>query len=178
MSPKLQAKVKEKVDEYDKQISQYKSSVLKEEETLAKIKQITDLSDTEIALETSKENMRKYIQLLIDRIYAVYKTVRLTIIQVKLNPGVVVPFTTPEEPSTSSDTPVYLIVDGIQGVSPKLRCIYSPSISFNATDGTFKYGERIITTKDVLEDADDDFSRELPFRRLNIYQDDIPKNKK
>lgn len=178
MSPKLQAKVKEKVDEYDKQISQYKSSILKEEETLAKIRQITDLSDTEIALETSKENMRKYIQLLIYRIYPVFKTVRLTIIQVKLNPGVVVPFTTPEEPSTSSDTPVYLIVDGIQGVSPKLRCIYSPSISFNATDGIFKYGERIITTKDVLEDADDDFSRELPFRRLNIYQDDIPKNKK
>ncbi len=178
MSPKLQAKVKEKVDEYDKQISQYQSSILKEEETLAKIRQITDLSDTELALETSKENMRKYIQLLIYRIYSTYRTVRLTIIEVKLNPRVIVPYTTPEEPRPSSDTSVYLIVDGIQGMSPKLKCIYSPSISFNASDGTFKYGEKIITTKDVLEDADDEFSRELPFRRLNIYQDDIPKNKK
>lgn len=175
MSPKLQAKVKEKVAEYDRQISKYKSAVLKEEETIAKMKQMTDLSDTEIALETSKESMRKYIQILVNRVYSVYRNTRLSIMELRLNPGVLVSYTTQEYQITPSDAPVYLIVDGVQGTSPKLRCIYSPLITFNADDSNFHYGERIITTKDIFEDTEDTFSRELLFRRLNIYQDDIPK---
>ena len=177
MSPKLQARVKEKVAEYDKQIENYRSSILKEQENLDVISRMTDLSDTEIALETSKEDMRKYIQILVKSLILVYRTVRLIVIEVKLNPGVVVPYTTPETQDPSSDVSVYLLVDGIQGYTPKLRCIYSPSITFDATNGTFKRGEEVITTKDVFEDKEDVFSRELLFRRLNIYQNDVPKNK-
>ena len=161
MSPKLQARVKEKVAEYDKQIENYRSSILKEQENLDVISRMTDLSDTELALETSKED----------------RTVRLIIIEVKLNPGVVVSYTTPEAQDPSSDVSVYLLVDGIQGYAPKLRCIYSPSIIFDADKGVFKRGEEVITTKDVFEDKEDVFSRELLFRRLNIYQNDVPKNK-
>lgn len=177
MSPKLQARVKEKVAEYDKQIENYRSSVLKEQENLDLISRMTDLSDTELALETSKEDMRKYIQILVKSLMLIHRTIRLIVIEVKLNPGVVVSYTTPEAQKPSSDVPVYLMIDGIQGNSPKLRCIYSPSIVFDTANGTFKRGDQVITTKDVLEDKEDTFSRELLFRRLNIYQNDVPKNK-
>lgn len=177
MSAKLQARVKEKVEEYDKLIRQYKSSVLKEQESLNVISQMTDLSDTELALENSKEDMRKYIQILVKSLMLIYRTVRMIVIELKLNPGVLVSYTTPELETPTSDVPVYLIVDGIQGYTPKLRCIYSPSITFDATICNFKRGEEVITTKDVFEDKEDVFSRELLFRRLNIYQNDVPKNK-
>lgn len=175
MSQKLQARVKEKVAEYDKQIREYKSSILKEQENLDTISQMTDLKDTELAVENSKENMRKYVQLIINKVYSIYRTARLTIIEVKLNQGVVVQYTTLCEKRTDIDVSVYLLVDGIQGYSPKLRCIYSPDIAFNNTDGTFKYGNRCITTEEVFADIDDSFSRELLFRRLEVYHDDIPK---
>lgn len=175
MSQKLQARVKEKVAEYDKQIREYKSSILKEQENLDTISQMTDLKDTELAVENSKENMRKYVQLIINKVYSIYRTARLTIIEVKLNKGVMVPYTTLYEMQTDIDVSVYLLVDGIQGYSPKLRCIYSPDIAFNNTDGTFKYGNRCITTEEVFADIDDSFSRELLFRRLEVYHDDIPK---
>ena len=177
MSPKLQAKVREKVAEYDKQIKSYKSSILKEQENLDTISKMTDLRDTELAVENSKEEMRKYVQLIINKVYSVYRTPRLTIMEVKLNPGVKVPYTTPLKKTSESDVSVYLLVDGVQGTNPKQRCIYSPEISFDKTDGSFWYGEKHITTDDIFSDADDSFSRELLFRRLDIYQDDIPKKK-
>lgn len=177
MSPKHHAMVKEKVAEYDKQIEDYRSSILREQEKLEVISRSTDLSDTELALETSKEDMRKYIQILVKSIILIHRTDRLIVIEVKLNPGVVVSYTTQETSKPSTDVPIYLLVDGIQGNAPKLRCVYSPSITFDADNGIFKRGEQVITTKDVLEDREDLFSRELLFRRLKIYQNDVPKKK-
>jgi hypothetical protein len=136
---------------------------------------MTDLRDTELAVENSKDEMRKYVQLIINKVYSVYRTPRLTIMEVKLNPGVKVPYTTPLKKTSESDVSVYLLVDGVQGNNPKQRCIYSPEISFDKTDGSFWYGGKHITSDDIFGDVDDSFSRELLFRRLNIYQDDIPK---
>ncbi len=178
MSPKLQARVKEKVEEYDKQIAIYKSYVMKEQESLDVISRMTDLSETEYALENSKEGMRKYIQILVKSVKLIHRTVRLIVMEVRLNQGIIVPYTTPEHQEPSADIPVYLLVDGIQGYTPKMRCIYSPSISFDASNGTFKTDEQVITIKEVFEDTEDVFSKELLFRRLNIYQNDVPKNKK
>lgn len=178
MSPKLQAKVKAKVDEYDSQIAELNSSILREQETLETIKMMSDLSDTELALETSKEEMRKYIQLLVHQVLPVYKTVRLYVLKVTLNRGILVPYTTHEESQVEvDDVPVYLIIDGIQGCSPKVRCVYSPSVVFDQDNGTFTVDGTTVNVKDVFEDVEDEFSREIVFRRLNIYQDDTPKNK-
>lgn len=176
MSAKLQEKVKDKVAEYDSQIAEINSSILHEQETLGTIKRMTDLSDTEVALESSKEEMRKYIQLLVHDVTPIYKTVRSYVIKVTLNKGVSVPYTMHGE-SQIEDVPVYLVVDGIQGCSPKLRCIYSPSVSFDKENGMFTTGGTAITLTQVFEDGDDTFSKELLFRRLNIYQGDMPKNR-
>jgi len=175
MSSKLQTKVKEKVAEYDKQIKGYKSSILREQENLDTISKMTDLRDTELAVEKSKEEMRKYVQIIINKVYSIYRTSRLTIMEVKLNQGVIVPYTTPHEKKSDWDVPVYLLVDGVQGNCPKQRCIYSPEITFDKTQGSFWYGEKCITTDDIFGDINDSFSRELLFRRLDIYKDDIPK---
>ena len=177
MSPRLEARVKEKIAEYDKQIKGYKSSILKEQESLETLSQMTDLSDTELAVENSKDDMRKYVQLIINKVYCVYRTPRLTIMEVRLNKGVMVQYTTIYEKKPETEVSVYLLVDGVQGYSPKLRCIYSPEITLDRANGLFLYGERILTTDDVFSDIDDTFSRELLFRRLDIYQDDIPKKK-
>lgn len=178
MSAKLQAKVKDKVNEYDSQISELHSSILREQESLETIKLMADLKDTEDAVETSKEEMRKYIQLLVYRVLPVFRTVRLYVLKVTLNKGISIPYTTHEEEEAQvEDVPVYLIVDGIQGVSPKLRCIYSPSVAFDQDKGTFTIDGTTVNASEVFEDVEDDFSKELPFRRLNIYQDDTPKNK-
>jgi hypothetical protein len=138
---------------------------------------MTDLSDTELAVENSKDDMRKYVQLIINKVYCVYRTPRLTIMEVRLNKGVMVQYTTIYEKKPETEVSVYLLVDGVQGYSPKLRCIYSPEITLDRANGLFLYGERILTTDDVFSDIDDTFSRELLFRRLDIYQDDIPKKK-
>ena len=71
------------------------------------------------------------------------------------------------------DVPVYIVIDGIQGCSPKLRYIYSPTITYN--EGQFMVGGSEKTLREVFGDEDDDFSRELLFRRLRIYEDDVPK---
>ena len=129
-------------------------------------------------METSKEEMRKYIQLLVHQVLPVYKTVRLYVLKVTLNRGILVPYTTHEESQVEvDDVPVYLIIDGIQGCSPKVRCVYSPSVVFDQDNGTFTVDGTAVNAKDVFEDVEDEFSREIVFRRLNIYQDDTPKNK-
>jgi hypothetical protein len=92
-----------------------------------------------------------------------------------MNQGITVPYTTLDSPQANSKATVYLLVDGIQGYTPKQRCIYSPEITFDKKNGTFRYGENQLTTEDVFGDTDDTFSRELLFRRLDIYQDDVPK---
>jgi len=105
----------------------------------------------------------------------IHRTSRLTIMEVKLNRGVVIQYTTTTESKSEEDAPVYLLVDGVQGNSPKLRCIYSPEIVFDTTDKLFRYRDRCIAIDDVFKDFDDTFSRELLFRRLDIYKNDIPK---
>ncbi len=175
MSPKLQAKVKEKVAEYDKQIKGYRASIIKEQENIEVLQRMTNLKHTELAVENSKEDMKKFVQIIVNRVYPIYRTKRLCIIEVSLNQGITVPYTTPESPQVNSEATVYLLVDGIQGYTPKLRCVYSPEIIFDKTNGTFRYGEKQLTTEDIFGDTDDTFSRELLFRRLDIYQDDVPK---
>lgn len=176
MSNKIKAKVKEKVDDYNSQMNDLRITIVKEKENLETIKRMTDLSDSEIALENSKTEMRKYIQLLVNNVVPVFKTVRAYVFEVKLMNGVEIGYTTNDERS-DVDFPVYLIVDGIQGCSPKLRCIYSPTVLFDKERGVFIKEENEYTIKDVLADSDDTYSRELLFRRLDIYSGDIPKNK-
>jgi hypothetical protein len=176
MSAKLQAKVKEKVDDYNEQVADLKSSILKERETLETIRHMSDLSDSEIALERSKSEMRKYIQILVSTVLPIYKTMTSYIIEVKLNDGIVVPYTT-ETDAVVEGLPVYLIADKISGISPKLRCIYSPDVMLDKENGVFHFGDKEISIKDVFADKEDTFSRELLFRRLKIYDDDVPKNK-
>jgi hypothetical protein len=139
---------------------------------------MADLFDSQKALETSKVDMRKYIQLLIHRVLPVYKNVRSYVMQVTLNRGIEIPFTTSGNSEPTDNVPVYLIVDGIQGISPKLRYIYSPLVTFDQDNGTFSYDNTTITVREVFEDEEEEFSSDLLFRRLDIYQDDVPKNKK
>lgn len=178
MSAKLQERVRTKVAEYDSRIEEMQSSILKEQETLETIKKMADLFDSQKALETSKVDMRKYIQLLIHRVLPVYKNVRSYVMQVTLNRGIEIPFTTRGNSEPTDNVPVYLIVDGIQGISPKLRYIYSPLVTFDQDNGTFSYDNTTITVREVFEDEEEEFSSDLLFRRLDIYQDDVPKNKK
>ena len=165
--------VQERVSEYDAKIAELKSNALKEQESLIAISQITDLAGSEIAIEKSKSEMKKYIQLLVAEIKPIFKTVRSYIIKVKLNPNIDLPYTTKEQGEGKEDVPVYIVIDGIQGCSPKLRYIYSPTITYN--EGKFMVGGSEKTLREVFGDEDDEFSRELLFRRLRIYEDDVPK---
>ena len=177
MSPKLKAKVKKKIDEFDKKIESLRSSILKEEEAIATISHMINLAHAQLAVENSKEEMRKYVQLIVDRVLPVYRTVRLCIMEVTINHGVAIPYTTHDEQETSSNVSAYLIVDGIQGVAPKLRCVYSPLITVNKDNGTFMFGDKVITTEDIFADKEEVFSIQLPFDRLDIYQNDKPKTR-
>lgn len=174
LSEKLKAKVDKKVKSYDSQISSIKNILLKESESLAVIKGFKNFAYTEEAIESSKAEMRKYIQLMIQRIEYVYKTKRLYLIKVTLTKDVKVPFTT-NDAESPNDTPVYLIIDGIQARTPKIRCIYSPSIVYCNDNNTFQRGDVTYTIQDVFEDTDDLFSREVLFKPLKVYENDIPK---
>ena len=136
-----------------------------------------NLAHAQLAVENSKEEMRKYVQLIVDRVLPVYRTVRLCIMEVTINHGVAIPYTTHDGQETSSNVSAYLIVDGIQGVAPKLRCVYSPLITINKNNGTFMFGDKVITTEDIFADKEEVFSIQLPFDRLDIYQNDKPKTR-
>ena len=171
MSPKLQARVKEKVSEYDKQIADYQAKMLREQENLNIISQMTDLSDTEMALASSKEGIKKYIQLIVEIAKPIYRSPRLCVIELNLKPGIKLSCTSKD----NSNSNVYLLVDGIQGNAPKLRCITDPLVNFDSSIGMFTKDQLKISPQEIFNDVDETISTKLPFRRLDLYQDDIPK---
>lgn len=171
MSPKLQARVKEKVSEYDKQISDYQAKILREQENLNLISQMTDLSDTEMALASSKEGIKKYIQLIVEIAKPIYRSPRLCVIELKLKPGIKLSCTSKDY----SNSNVYLLVDGIQGNAPKLRCITDSLVNFDSSIGMFTKDQLKISPQEIFNDVDETISTKLPFRRLDLYQEDIPK---
>ena len=178
MSPKLQARVKEKVSEYDKQIADYQAKILREQENLDLISQMTDLSDTEMALASSKEGIKKYIQLIVEIAKPIYRSPRLCLIELKLKPGIKLSCTSKEDSHSDSYTNVYLLVDGIQGNAPKLRCIADPLVHFDSSIGMFTKDQLRVSPQEIFNDVDETISTKLPFRRLDLYQDDIPKSQK
>ena len=175
VSPRRKEKIDEKVAEYDYKIQELHTSIVREREMIVTIKQMSDLQNTQVAVESSKLEMKKYIQTIVSEVIPIYKSIRAYVIQVRLNPNIKVPYTTQTKERVDTEIPLYLIVDGIQGVSPKLRYIYSPVVVFDNKEGMFTIDKENYSIKNIFEDSEDKVSIALPFRRLNIYSNDIPK---
>ena len=174
VSPKRKESIDNKVAEYDGQLEELRSFIVKEQESLESTKRMNDLQDTQATIESSKSEMKKYIQMIVKEVTPLYKTVRSYVVQVILNNNIEI-LNTSSFDKAEQEIPLYIIVDGIQGVSPKLKYIYSPGVSFNRTTGAFNIEGNDYALSEIFEDIDDKISMSLPFRRLDIYQDDTPK---
>ena len=175
VSSKRKEKIDEKVREYDDRIADLYKSIVKEQQTIDTIKRISELQDIQAIVESSKLEMKKYIQTIVREAIPIYKTSRTYVIKVSLNHGIEVPYTHQPYYDIVGEPPVYLIVDGIQGSKPKLKHICSPDAKFNDMDGSFYIGDNVYTLQAVIDDTEDTISKTLPFQRLDIYNDDIPK---
>ena len=131
------------------------------------------------SIEDSKENMRKFVQRMVERIVPCYREHYLIVVEIVMHtPSLAVKTTEPDAAAKGLEEHVYVVFNMKNTVNPEIRYIIGPSF-FDAEAGVFYLPDSMTSTvPGVFEDEDEVYFRSLRYHPLTIYDDDIPSTQK
>lgn len=130
-------------------------------------------------VEGSKEEMRKYVREIVRCIIPIYRQKHYSVVQIILLKGEMEVLTFNPEEYGAEDQEIrnYLVIDTLDTWEPKIRYISGPC-SFDSSGGTFHIAGAIdATIIQAFEDTEDEFFKDLPFIRMDLYSEDGPKRR-
>ena len=129
-------------------------------------------------IEGSKEEMRKYIREIVRCIIPLYRHKHYSVFQIILLKGEVEVLTFDPAEYAVEDQEIrnYLIIDTLDTWAPKIKCISGPC-SFDSSSGIFHIAGNESTITHAFEDVDNEFFKDIPYIKMNLYFDDGPKSK-
>lgn len=126
-------------------------------------------------IEDSKENMRGFVQRMVDRIIPLYRDHYLIVVEIVMHsPTFAVRTTEPDAAANGLDEHIYVIFNMKATLNPDIRYIIGPSF-FDPERGVFHLPDSMTSTvPGVFEDEDEVYFRSFTYHPLNIYDDDVP----
>ena len=126
-------------------------------------------------IEDSKENMRGFVQRMVDRIIPLYRDHYLIVVEIVMHsPTFAVRTTEPDAAANGLDEHIYVIFNMKATLNPDIRYIIGPSF-FDPERGVFHLPDSMTSSvPGVFEDEDEVYFRSFTYHPLNIYDDDVP----
>lgn len=152
-------------------------------------KRLTDLQQSQIeiveyvdhlkTIEGNKDNMRKFIQRMVDVIIPRYRDRYLIVTEIVMHsPSLAVKTTEPDAAANELSEHIYVIFNMRATINPEIRYIIGPSF-FDPGTGLFYLPDSMTSTvSGVFDDEDEVYFRSLRYHPLTIYDDDYPGSQK
>ena len=125
-------------------------------------------------IEGSKEEMQKYIREIVQWILPLQRHEHYAVFQVLLQKGEleILSFETESQEQTNN----YILINMRDSWEPKIRYISGPC-TFDKENGLFTIeGRTKATIEDAFADEDEVYFKNLPYKRMNLYSYDGPKD--
>ena len=127
------------------------------------------------SIEDSKENMRKFVQRMVDRIVPCFRDHYLIVVEIIMHTSsLAVKTTEPDAAAQGLNEHIYVIFNMRTTVNPDIRYIIGPSL-FDSEAGMFYLPDSMTSTvAGVFDDEDEVYFRSLRYHPLTIYDDEYP----
>lgn len=136
---------------------------------------VVEFADHLRKIEGDKENMRIFIQRMVEKIVPCFRDHYLIVVEIKMRSNTYAVRTTePDAAAEGLDDHVYVIINTKTTIYPEIRYISGPCF-FDSSSNRFLLPDSATSTvADVFNDDDEVYFRSLRYRALDIYDEEYP----